>query len=479
MRFTLQQRGQLLRRLIFMSPRITIFGVIALLLLLALIVLGVIIFQQDRAYRSALGYNYSDVNRPFTQFERELLRLSSLVVTDPAQYDPQKVQTEKDLLSSRWQVIFWPTIQDVLPDETKAATEQMKPYWATLQSLLATWQTAPNDETVRSDITQTITGFDFLVYNTEVSYQALRSVKINQINNTSESLLFALGGVFLLLVVFVVVVAVSIYRFVREARIAEAQTQAARTAEAAALENSRFKDQFLAVMSHELRTPLNAIIGFLGIMAMSGKLDEKNAHMVQRIRANAERLLALINDILDLNKLKSGRMELAATTVYPRELTERWRDQMDVLAKQKGLGFIIEVDDSLPKQVEIDEGAITKIVTNLLSNAFKFTHEGTVNLKMWARDKVWVIEVKDTGIGIPAPMHDVIFESFQQVDNSFKRPYGGTGLGLSIVQHLVKIMGGSIRLESTVGKGTTFIVTLPIKTPEKSDVQGQSTIQFA
>src|SRR5689334_4803451 len=114
MRLTLQQRLQFLRRFIVLSPRITILGVIAFLLLFALFFLGITIFQQDRAYRAALGYNYSDVNRPFTQFERELLRLSALVVTDPSLFDAQKAQTEKDVLASRWQVIFWPTVQEVL-----------------------------------------------------------------------------------------------------------------------------------------------------------------------------------------------------------------------------------------------------------------------------------------------------------------------------------------------------------------------------
>jgi signal transduction histidine kinase len=365
--------------------------------------------------------------------------------------------------------LFWPSVQSVLPDESKAAVQDLQTtYWDPMQSLIKTWQAEPDNADVRSQLLATLDAFQIAAQQAEIRYTSLRAIAIGQVSDTSEGLLLALGVVSLLIVVFVSVAGFSIQRYIRDSCLAEEKTRAALAAEAAATENSHFKDQFLAVMSHELRTPLNAIIGFLGIMGMSGKLDEKNAHMVQRTRANAERLLGLINDILDLSKLESGRMEFVPTTLHPFELVQQWRDQMDVLAKQKNLSFTIEMDDSTPRQVEADEGAITKIVTNLLSNAFKFTAEGGVTLKMRAKDKQWLIEVQDTGIGVPAHMHGMIFESFRQVDNSFKRPYGGTGLGLSIIQHLVKAMDGTIRLESTVGKGSTFFVTLPLKSVQES-----------
>lgn len=478
MPLNLKKRLQLLRRFTIISPQITLLGLIALLLSLAMGFLAITIFQQDRANRVTLDYNFTDANRPFSDLGRTVVLVWAQVAADPHDYQPAKAQNQIDVMASRWAVLFWPNVQNVLPDESKAAVENMQTDWDNIQSLLKSWQAEPDNATVRSELMQTLDEFQLAAQQAEVRYTSLRAVAISQISDTSEGLVLALGVVSLLIMIFVGVAAFSIHRFIRDSRLAESKTRAALAAEAAALENSRFKDQFLAVMSHELRTPLNAMIGFLGIMGMSGKLDEKNAHMVQRTRANAERLLGLINDILDLSKLESGRMELVPTTLHPFELVQQWRDQMEVLAKQKNLTFTVEMDDSMPRQVEADEGAITRIVTNLLSNAFKFTAEGSVSLRMRAKDNLWMIEVQDTGIGVPAHMHGTIFESFRQADNSFKRPYGGTGLGLSIVQHLVKTMDGTIRLESTVGKGSTFFVSLPLHSVEKPVSSSQPVAQL-
>src|SRR5262249_32773942 len=153
-----------------------------------------------------------------------------------------------------------------------------------------------------------------------------------------------------------------------------------------------------------------------------------------------------------------------------------WESQMDVLAKQKGVDFIVEVDKNLPERVLVDEDAITKIVTNLMSNAFKFTEKGSVSLKMSNQAGKWVIEVKDTGVGIPAHMHHPIFEAFRQVDGSSRRAYGGTGLGLSIVERLCKALNGTIRLDSTMGVGSTFTVTLPLVLPVEQPISEKQIV---
>jgi signal transduction histidine kinase len=230
-------------------------------------------------------------------------------------------------------------------------------------------------------------------------------------------------------------------------------------------ESSRLKDEFLAVMSHELRTPLNAIIGFTGISAMTGRLDDDNFHRNQRVRANAERLLNLINDILDISRIESGRLQLVPAEIRVRDLIEKLRRQMDVLAEQKGLQFKVSIDEALPESIYTDEDAVTKIITNLLSNAFKFTKDGEVALSLVCRPDHWIIEARDTGSGIPSHMHEVIFEKFRQVDSSAKREFGGSGLGLSIVRHLVDALDGTIKVSSDVGKGSTFTVTLPLVVP--------------
>jgi len=234
-----------------------------------------------------------------------------------------------------------------------------------------------------------------------------------------------------------------------------------------AKEAARAKDVFLATMSHELRTPLNAIIGFLGIMMMAGGLEGDNLYMVERARANAERLLKLINDILEISRIEAGRLELAKTDVNVRDLVEGLSSQMDVLAEQKGVQFAVHIDADVPITVRADPDALTKIVTNLLGNAFKFTDKGSVAMQISRTDTSLQIQVKDTGIGIPLHMQEAIFESFRQVDDSIARAHGGSGLGLSIVRQLCMAMNGSVRVSSAPGQGSTFTVTLPLHTTEE------------
>jgi PAS domain S-box-containing protein len=228
-------------------------------------------------------------------------------------------------------------------------------------------------------------------------------------------------------------------------------------------ESSRYKDEFFAVMSHELRTPLNAMIGLLGITLMKGKLAPDDVNLVTRARANSDRLLTLINNILDLSRMEAGRMQLVANEVNLHTLIEKVRGNMSVLAEQKQLEFRTELDATLPDIVRTDEDALLKIVTNLLGNAFKFTEKGSVTLSIKPQGENFVLAVRDTGLGIPAHMHEIIFESFRQADGSSTRKHGGSGLGLSIVRNLCQAMGGTIRIESEPGQGSTFTVVLPMQ----------------
>lgn len=239
-----------------------------------------------------------------------------------------------------------------------------------------------------------------------------------------------------------------------------------------AQENNRLKSEFLSTMSHELRTPLNAIEGFTGIMlgGMGVELDLKARGMVERISTNSKRLIDLVNDFLDLSRIESGRMELVDVAFSPSDLVEKWRKQLSVLADQKSLLFLINVDPALPSRLLGDDDALSKIGQNLLSNAFKFTEKGRVTLDVKRKDNTWQIIVSDTGIGIPSHAHEYIFDEFRQVDGSSTRKYGGTGLGLAIVQKLVRLMDGTIQLESQVGEGSTFTVTLPLKPVESQPV---------
>lgn len=244
------------------------------------------------------------------------------------------------------------------------------------------------------------------------------------------------------------------------------RTRELEASEARAREASRVKSEFLATMSHELRTPLNAMIGFSEIMmaGMGGTLDDDARHMTTRIHANSQRLLELINDILDLSKIEARRVELNAVPFSPRKLVDGLETEIESLAVKKGLIFKVEIDPQLPDRLMGDESLIAKVVINLLSNAVKFTEKGYVSLHLDAgADRKWTITVRDTGTGIPPHALEYIFDPFRQIDGSSQRAYGGTGLGLAIVRELVRTMDGTVRVESAVGKGSTFVVSLPLQ----------------
>jgi hypothetical protein len=235
----------------------------------------------------------------------------------------------------------------------------------------------------------------------------------------------------------------------------------ANRAQESAEQANRSKGIFLANMSHELRTPLNAIMGFVSIMLMNGKLDPKDEYRAQRAYTNSERLLNTINDILDISRIEAGRLQMVMSPVNVRETISMIKNQMDVLAEEKTLPLNLQIHDNVPQMIETDSEALTKIITNLISNGIKFTEKGSVSVDVQAHDMQLIIKVSDTGIGIAPHMQELIFERFRQVDDSSTRPYGGVGLGLAIVQNMCQALHGSVRVESVLGQGSTFIVTLP------------------
>lgn len=245
------------------------------------------------------------------------------------------------------------------------------------------------------------------------------------------------------------------------------QTNQLRIATAQANEASRVKSEFLASVSHELRTPLNAIIGFsdLLILGVAGELNDKQRHQIDRLRQNGQRLLELVNDVLDLARIEAKRVEISAKPFQPRDLIESIQNQVAPLATKKALEFKNVIDPALPDTLIGDDKRISQVIINLLSNAFKFTEKGQVTLiAAPGKDNpaTWSIAVQDTGMGIPPHALDLIFEEFRQVDGSPTRAYGGTGLGLAISRQLTRMMGGQIAVASQLGVGSTFTVTLPI-----------------
>jgi protein-histidine pros-kinase len=226
---------------------------------------------------------------------------------------------------------------------------------------------------------------------------------------------------------------------------------------------SRAKDRFLASMSHELRTPLNAIIGFTGtlLMELPGPLTHDQAHQLQTVRTSARHLLSLINDLLDLAKIESGRVELQTEAVTCQGILNEVVTSLRPLAEAKGLIFEL----SMPAKdvvVRTDRRALSQIMINLTNNAIKFTEQGLVRLEIGhaaSDQRVTEIRVIDTGIGIKPEHQDKLFKAFSQLGGSTLT--GGTGLGLHLSQKLAELLGGSINFVSEHGKGSTFILSLP------------------
>ena len=231
----------------------------------------------------------------------------------------------------------------------------------------------------------------------------------------------------------------------------------------ALFEGNRLKSEFLSTMSHELRTPLNSIIGFSEIFLTAENLTEKQHRYAGNIMTSGQRLLALINDVLDLAKLEAGKMRLHPETLNPATVCENAAAIFREQAEKKNIDLKVLADSAGPS-VRQDAGKLHQILMNLLSNAVKFTPEGgRVTLKAACDGNDLVFTVLDTGVGIAPEEQDLIFEKFRQAANPMTREQGGTGLGLSIVRELAKLLRGDVTLNSEIGRGSTFTVRVAAK----------------
>ena len=231
---------------------------------------------------------------------------------------------------------------------------------------------------------------------------------------------------------------------------------------------TKYKSEFLANMSHELRTPLNSILLLSRLLEdnIDKRLSQDQVKYAKVIQSSGNGLLKLIDEILDLSKIESGKMTVENTEVKVEDIVKEMTLLFDPVALQKNIEWKVETNKDIPQILETDKMRLEQILKNLLSNAFKFTQKGYVHLLIKNADhsqKLIQFQVKDSGFGIAEDKKEMIFEAFQQEDGSTRRKYGGTGLGLSISKELAKLLGGEISLESKVGKGSQFTLTLPLK----------------
>jgi signal transduction histidine kinase len=229
---------------------------------------------------------------------------------------------------------------------------------------------------------------------------------------------------------------------------------------------SALKSQFLANMSHEFRTPLNAMLGYTSMLlqGVAGDLEQPVKRQLGRIESNGRHLLTIINEILDISRIEAGRMPLQLSTFKILELVGEVKAELEPIIIRSKLNITLDLPKDL-RPITSDRQKVKQILLNLLSNALKFTHHGgvTIAARQQLKERTMTLSVTDTGIGIASADQERVFEDFRQLDNSPTRPYGGTGLGLSICRRLAQMIDGEITLQSQVGKGSTFMLTLPVK----------------
>jgi signal transduction histidine kinase len=234
---------------------------------------------------------------------------------------------------------------------------------------------------------------------------------------------------------------------------------------------SRHKSQFLANMSHELRTPMNAILGYteLIIDEIYGEVPEKIRDVLERVQQSGHHLLGPINAVLDLSRIEAGRLVFSITDYNMLDIVQTTFSAVESLATEKHLALNIAVPPHMPPG-KGDPQRLTQVFLNLVGNAIKFTDSGEIGIQVTVADRAFTVAISDTGPGVALDDQQKIFEEFQQADNSSTRKQGGTGLGLAISKRIIEMHGGRMWVESSLGKGSTFWFTLPIRVDGQQEV---------
>jgi signal transduction histidine kinase len=441
-------------------------SIIILVVSAAALILAVINLTNRINERSEAINEREDIQgfiRDFARAQRELLRLQHVADTGEEHSHGNDLPTQRDITESRFFILDSPRNQERMFPELRETYANARQSWDDSQPLLNDFIADPTDEELAREVDEALTEIEILLNNYDNLYSTRNPVAAARAQRTEDALSQAIIIAVALVMIFIVAVA---FNFARTAlRVSQAQQETKRAEEA-----NQLKSQFLANMSHELRTPLNSVINFTDFVMQEiyGSVTPDQLDALQKSSKSAHDLLGLINDILDISKIEAGMMELFLEDVNLNEVLTEIIDTSQGLIADKNVKLQSEVQPSLPV-IRGDRLRIQQIMLNLMSNAVRFTDEGSITVRAHQQNGEIRLSVKDTGQGIPVNEQESIFEQFRQANWNIKRrakTERGTGLGLAITRHFTEMHGGRIWVESTPRSGSTFFVTLPLTAKE-------------
>jgi signal transduction histidine kinase/DNA-binding NarL/FixJ family response regulator/HPt (histidine-containing phosphotransfer) domain-containing protein len=443
----------------------------------AMAVLLVLQLTQQQSIRKSSDLRSDSITALAFQMEREFLRLRQSIELLAKESTPKaldELRLRSDIFASRFQLMHDTPSTTALQERSEYVDTmpRIKALVAEVDELFQDGRTPRPAELNKVLDTFRSLGPDVQ----ELTMAATKHIAV--LMEEQESTMLAQSGQIIALIIAQLVMLLAAaaalawrqHRQEQERIALQKLTQNLQAANDAAERANRGKTQFLANMSHELRTPFNGVLGMLTLLDRT-RLDKDQKEYIQTARNSADHLLSLLNDILDVSAMESGKMGIHPIALPLGPLVDSIEQLMRPLAAQKGLGFAIQMAADVPSWIEADGTRLKQIVLNLITNAIKFSDAGTVTVKIGGADDAPVqeggvyplrLQVQDQGIGMDAATLDRLFERFTQGDASTSRRFGGTGLGLEISRNLARRMGGDIQAHSVPDKGSTFTVTLPL-----------------